>query len=229
MLKSTKLSYVILSIALAGTLLLSGCATICGGSTYNAHVIINNNHPQAQIIYLGETRGYGDAIFKVPRKEANRFSFTVQEQGYNVQEYNYTKRTFRVGAFIGSILLWTGITGSGIPIPYGPVIDLATGAIWKPSIYEGGVSQESTKNFKYLITYDSPLIKNVIPSIKNDTVTASNGIRTNNNYDVVYLKNGTIIKGVIIEQIPNVQIKLHISDGTNYIFPFTEIEKIVKE
>ncbi len=31
--------------------------------------------------------------------------------------------------------------------------------------------------------------------------------------DVVYLKNGSIIRGIIIEQIPNTTIKLKTSDG----------------
>ncbi len=46
--------------------------------------------------------------------------------------------------------------------------------------------------------------------------------------DVVYLKNGSIIHGVIIEQVPNEKVK--IQSGKNvFVYTFDEIEKIVKE
>ena len=46
--------------------------------------------------------------------------------------------------------------------------------------------------------------------------------------DVVYLKNGSIIHGVIIEQIPNEKVK--IQSGKNvFVYTIDEFEKIVKE
>ncbi len=46
--------------------------------------------------------------------------------------------------------------------------------------------------------------------------------------DVIYLKNGSIIRGVIIEQAPNRYIK--IKSGQNVIvYQMYEIEKMVKE
>jgi len=50
-----------------------------------------------------------------------------------------------------------------------------------------------------------------------------------NNYeDVVYLKNGSIIHGMIIEQVPNVSIK--IKSGPNvFVYKMEEIEKITRE
>jgi hypothetical protein len=46
--------------------------------------------------------------------------------------------------------------------------------------------------------------------------------------DVVYLKNGSIIHGMIIEQVPNVSIK--IKSGQNvFVYKIEEIEKITKE
>ena len=47
--------------------------------------------------------------------------------------------------------------------------------------------------------------------------------------DVVYLKNGSIIRGVIIEQVPNKSIKIETADGNIFVFQIDEIEKIVKE
>jgi hypothetical protein len=47
--------------------------------------------------------------------------------------------------------------------------------------------------------------------------------------DVVYLKNGSIIKGTIIEQVPNKTIKMQTGDGNIFVYDFKEIEKITKE
>lgn len=51
----------------------------------------------------------------------------------------------------------------------------------------------------------------------------------NNLTDVVYLKNGSIIRGVIIEQVPNELIKLQTADGNLFVYQTSEIEKIIKE
>jgi len=47
--------------------------------------------------------------------------------------------------------------------------------------------------------------------------------------EVVYLKNGSIIHGVIIEQIPNQSVKIQTKDKNVYVFKIEEIEKITKE
>lgn len=47
--------------------------------------------------------------------------------------------------------------------------------------------------------------------------------------DVVYLKNGSVIRGVIIEQVPNVQVKIKTSDGSIFVFKMEEIDKMTKE
>ena len=47
--------------------------------------------------------------------------------------------------------------------------------------------------------------------------------------DVVYLKNGSIIRGIIIEQIPNQSIKIQTNDRNVFVFKYDEIEKISKE
>jgi hypothetical protein len=47
--------------------------------------------------------------------------------------------------------------------------------------------------------------------------------------DVVYLKNGSIIHGIIIEQVPNVSIKIQTYDRNVFFFKIEEIEKITKE
>lgn len=47
--------------------------------------------------------------------------------------------------------------------------------------------------------------------------------------DVVYLKNGSIIRGVIIEQIPNSSLKIQTDDGSIFAYKIGEISKITKE
>ena len=202
---------------LISTMFFTSCATLLGGGTYNAHVVVNKNHPNAEIKYMGKTRGYGTATFKVPRSEANNFSFTVREEGAPEQTYSYKFRTFRVGAFLGSALVWTGIgvVTSGIVIPCGPIVDFASGAIWKPSVIEAGVSQENIKTFRYLVDYDQ------VPS--NDRIAVNKFI------DVVYLKDGNIFRGYITEQTPNVQLTMQTNDGNKFMFQFGDILKIEKE
>lgn len=46
--------------------------------------------------------------------------------------------------------------------------------------------------------------------------------------DVVYLKNGSIIKGTIIEQVPNVSLKIQSGENV-FVYPMDDVEKIVKE
>jgi hypothetical protein len=46
---------------------------------------------------------------------------------------------------------------------------------------------------------------------------------------VVYLKNGSIIKGVIIEQIPGKAVKLETADGSLFVFEVDEITKMTRE
>lgn len=47
--------------------------------------------------------------------------------------------------------------------------------------------------------------------------------------EVVYLKNGSVIKGTIIEQIPNVSLKVKTGDGSLIICKMDEVDKITKE
>lgn len=51
----------------------------------------------------------------------------------------------------------------------------------------------------------------------------------NNTEDVIYLKNGSIIRGIIIEQIPNQSLKIKTNDRNVFVFKFDEIEKFTKE
>jgi len=50
-----------------------------------------------------------------------------------------------------------------------------------------------------------------------------------NYQDVVYLKNGSIIRGTIIEQVPNKSIKIETADRSVFVYQMDEIEKFTKE
>lgn len=47
--------------------------------------------------------------------------------------------------------------------------------------------------------------------------------------EVVHLKNGSMIRGVIIEQIPEQTLKIQTSDGSVFVYSYSEIAKITKE
>jgi len=47
--------------------------------------------------------------------------------------------------------------------------------------------------------------------------------------EVVYLKNGSVIKGIIIEQVPDVSIKIQTKDGNIFVYKMEEVDRITKE
>ncbi len=47
--------------------------------------------------------------------------------------------------------------------------------------------------------------------------------------DVVYLKNGSVIKGAVLEQIPDKTVKIQTADGSIFVFQMSEVERITKE
>lgn len=47
--------------------------------------------------------------------------------------------------------------------------------------------------------------------------------------DVVYLKNGSIIHGMIIEQVPGQSLKIQTRDRNIFVYKMDEVEKIAKE
>ena len=43
--------------------------------------------------------------------------------------------------------------------------------------------------------------------------------------DVVYLKNGSVIRGTVIEQVPGKSLKIKTSDGSVFVYTMDEVEK----
>lgn len=50
-----------------------------------------------------------------------------------------------------------------------------------------------------------------------------------NYQDVIYLKNGSVIHGLIIEQIPNKSIKIQTVDRSVFVYQIEEVKKMTKE
>lgn len=135
--------------------IMTSCATIVGGSKYWAKVQVPD-HPNAKIEYNGIYQGTGEASFTAKRSEANNFSVTIKKEGCETETKNFTQRSFRGWAFVGTVVGWTGLTINGgpwLPIPFGVIVDGATGAWWKPDVNEKGVRKEDYKHFTYQIDY----------------------------------------------------------------------------
>ncbi|MBK6409312.1 MAG: hypothetical protein IPF78_06355 [Flavobacteriales bacterium] len=47
--------------------------------------------------------------------------------------------------------------------------------------------------------------------------------------DVVELKNGSILRGTIIEQVPSESLKLKTADGSVFVYPMDEVARITRE
>lgn len=74
------------------------------------------------------------------------------------------------------------------------------------------------------------LLKYLLYSLLGLFVLISTAIYSQKNYqDVVYLKNGSVIRGIITEQIPNKYIKIETVGDNIFVFQVDEIEKLTKE
>lgn len=208
--KTTGIFFLLLIVAIN-----SGCGTIIGGSKYKARVEVTG-HPKAMIFYKGVNIGTGSAFHKVKRKEANKLIYVVRQEGCDEQEFSFKFRKFRGWSLVGSIVGWTGTIGN-VLFPFGTIIDLATGALWKPNEYEKGIVKENYKNYRYTLNYSG------CSSVNNFNLSEPN------KQDIILLKNGSIIKGQIIEMVPFEFLKLKISDDSIITLKSQEIERITKE
>ena len=47
--------------------------------------------------------------------------------------------------------------------------------------------------------------------------------------EVIYLKNGSVVRGIIVEQIPNETLRIRTKGGSEFVFKMSEVLKITKE
>ena len=151
--------------------------------------------------------GIKNASFRMKRSRANEFAFTLREEGCADQIYNYHSKSFRGWALAGSLFTW-GLTGTAV--------DLIAGSLWKPNVREKGILKIDYKNFVYSVSY-SECQK---PETNFENIPL---------IDVVYLKDGRILKGIIVEQVPGLSIKIQVGDGSTLVFKVSEIVRMTRE
>lgn len=54
-------------------------------------------------------------------------------------------------------------------------------------------------------------------------------VHSQNYIEKVYLKNGSVIRGIVVEQVPETSLEVQTSDGSVYVFEMSEVEKVSKE
>jgi len=54
-------------------------------------------------------------------------------------------------------------------------------------------------------------------------------LKAQSNQEVVYLKNGSVIHGIILEQVPDKTIKIKTTDGNIFVYQMSDVEKISLE
>jgi len=54
-------------------------------------------------------------------------------------------------------------------------------------------------------------------------------LKAQSNQEVVYLKNGSVIHGIILEQVPDKTIKIKTSDGSIFVYQMSDVDKISME
>jgi hypothetical protein len=185
----------------------SSCATIVGGSRYRANVLVNGG-PDADIFYNSRFVGRGNATIYNRRQNANKFSFVVKQKGCEDQTFSFNSRTFRGWACAGTIFTFTSST---IFIPYGLIVDLADGALWKPDVNDPSIVKQNYKSYQYIVKYEG----------------CQNKVKEK--IDVVYLKNGGKVRGKIIETDLKTSVKIEMKDGSIFVFKLEEIEKVGSE
>jgi len=120
---------------------LSGCGVIFGGSKFNGTITVKD-HPQADIVANGIKIGQGSATGKFKRSAP--LVVEVTDQGCSTYTKTFNK-SFRTGNFILSFVSWLGV---------GAIVDLATGAAYKPDHKnDPAIQQMSTDNFNFNVTY----------------------------------------------------------------------------
>jgi sRNA-binding regulator protein Hfq len=195
----------------------SGCGTIVGGSNYYANIIVPK-HPNAEIYLNNRFIGNGSALISVKRKDADKLIFVVKKQGCNEETKYFTTKSLRWLVSVGSIY-W------GFFAPVSIIIDLVTGAIYKPNINENGVEKEDYKNFTYVLNYTGCNYN--LETKPDQIVTATIPNKSVNEFPTsIFLLNGGNSKGKIIERMAGDSLKLKNSFGSTFIYSFNEIDFI---
>ncbi len=131
----------IVALLLSMTILLNSCGVMFGGSKYQG-TIVAKDHPNAEIYANGKKLGNGQATALFPRDKD--LTVELKEPGCETKTQTFGT-SFRTGNFILSVFAW-GLIGL--------IVDLGTGASYKPDRKNPSIKQENTKDFTF--TVDGP-------------------------------------------------------------------------
>lgn len=130
-----------LAIALLCSFTMSSCGVMFGGAKFRGYITAKD-HPSAEIYVDGRKEGTGTAKILHPRNQPLRVE--IRQEGCETKTQTYYN-TFRTGNFILSLVMWG---------PLGAIIDLATGASFKPAHRnDPEVAQVDYKAFKFMVDY----------------------------------------------------------------------------
>ena len=138
--KKNILNFVKYTSFIAMIIFFNSCGLMFGGSKYMGKIEVKNK-PNAEIVWNGNTIGKGSAEFLFPRQENLRLE--IKQEGCPTKNVVFPNK-FRTGNFILSVVSWSLLGG---------VLDLATGAAYKPDNDIPGVIQNNTKSFAFNINY----------------------------------------------------------------------------
>ncbi len=128
------------ALLLSIAVLFNSCGVMFGGSKYQG-TIIAKDHPNAEIYANGKKIGVGQATALFPREKDLKVE--LKEAGCETKTQTFGT-SFRTGNFILSVFSW-GIFS---------LIDLGTGASYKPDRKNPAIQKTSTKDFTF--TVDGP-------------------------------------------------------------------------
>ncbi len=152
-------------------------------------------------------------LLKNPGSRNSKHLYSIKqfkESDSTVQDSNSGNSGTKV---FGTILIILGIIILLFVSIYGGMILLALGLIIK-------LIGSSSGNSSQPLPAGAQVVQ---------TAPASQEVKKTEYVDVIYLKNGSIIRGMVMEQIPNESIKIQTADGSLFVYKMDEVLKITKE
>ncbi len=239
-------------------IIFSSCATIFGGRKYNAIVKTNRPNAEIWLNYQYIGHGHGNVLVarknanKIYIEIKERGCLDTQFF-FRSRKLRPLALANAIAPFAASIILPTNNntvvdnqynTGSGVrsvtySFPnnsstnflygiwvYAAIADFINfSTMYKPDEKEPGIHRLDYKNYEYNLN------SSCIPV--ETTQYINNSVNNNSNIPTlkgsVYLKNGSVIRGHIIEIIPNKTIRLQTIDGSIFVFKFDDIERYSQE
>lgn len=183
---------------------ITGCATITGGSSYFATVVVNSK-PEAEIVYQGRVVGRGKTILKVQRRDADKLFLTVREEGCEPFPVSFSSKDFRAEALVANLFLPFGLAGV--------LVDGLTGAFYMPSVNNETIRKIGIRNFLYTINLPECL---PLPELRNAKKPEPESA-------VFELFNGEKIRGILLEKVNERYYKVKDQDNQIRTIPWEEV------